>query len=148
MKKGSVEFAVGIFVIIGIICIGYLTIKLGQMKWLGDNYYPIEARFMDISGLKKGSQVELAGVKIGMVDDIRLDQERMMAIVTLKIEKDLKLSEDSIASIKTSGIIGDKYVKISPGGSPDMLEPGDMIIETESALDLEEMVSKYVFGDV
>ncbi len=148
MKKGSVEFAVGIFVIIGIISIGYLTIKLGQMEWLGDNYYPIEARFMDISGLKKGSQVELAGVKIGAVEDIRLDQERMMAIVTMKIEKELKLSEDSIASIKTSGIIGDKYVKISPGGSPDMLEPGDMIIETESALDLEEMVGKYVFGDV
>lgn len=148
MKKGSVEFAVGIFVIIGIICVGYLTIKLGKMEWIGQDYYSIRARFMDSSGLKKGSQVELAGVQIGTVDDIRLDQERMMAVVTMKIEKDLKLSEDSIASIKTSGIIGDKYVKISPGGSEEMLEPGDMIIETESALDLEEMVSKYVFGDV
>ncbi len=148
MKKGSVEFAVGIFVIIGIICVGYLTIKLGQMEWIGDNSYTIQARFRDISGLKKGSQVEMAGVQIGRVDDIRLDQERMMALVTMKIEKGLKLSEDSIASIKTSGIIGDKYVKISPGGSEEMLEPGDVIVETESAVDLEEMVSKYVFGDI
>ena len=148
MKKGSVEFAVGIFVIIGIICVGYLTVKLGKMEWIGDDHYPIQARFMDISGLKKGSQVELAGVQIGTVDNIRLDQDRMMAVVTMKIEKDLELSEDSIASVKTSGIIGDKYVKISPGGSPDMLKPGDIIIETESALDLEEMVSKYVFGDI
>lgn len=148
MKKGSVEFAVGIFVIIGMICVGYLTIKLGQMEWIGEDSYSIKARFRDISGLKKGSQVEMAGVQIGRVDDIRLDQERMMALVTMKIEKGLKLSEDSIASIKTSGIIGDKYVKISPGGSEEMLEPGDVIVETESAVDLEEMVSKYVFGDV
>lgn len=148
MKKGSVEFAVGVFVIIGIISVGYLAIKLGKMEWVGDDNYPISAQFQDVSGLKKGSQVELAGVQIGTVDGIRLDQKRMMAIVTMKIQKGLELSDDSIASIKTSGIIGDKYVKISPGGSPDMLAAGDMIVETESSLDLEELISKYVFGGV
>ena len=147
MKKTSIETWVGIFVLVGLVCVGYLTIKLGKMELVGDNNYPIYARFQSVAGLKKGSQVEIAGVKVGMVDSIFLDKDKK-AIVRMKIDKGLVLTDDVIASVKTAGIIGDKYIKISPGGSDTILKPGEMITETESALDLEELVSKYVFGGV
>lgn len=148
MKRGSVELAVGVFVLIGIICIAYLTIRLGRMEIFGDEHYVLEARFQNIAGLKTGSSVQMAGVGIGKVERIYLDQERFVAIVTMKINKGIALSDDTIASVKTSGLIGDKYIKITPGGSEEMLGPGDMITETESALDIEELISKYVFGGV
>jgi phospholipid/cholesterol/gamma-HCH transport system substrate-binding protein len=148
MKNSALEMAVGIFIIIGILCVGYLTIKLGKMELLGDEYYFLNARFDTVAGLKKGSQVELAGVQIGQVDGISLDTERMAALVKLKIKKGIEVSDDAIASVKTAGLIGDKYINITPGGSDEILQSGDMILETESPLDIEEMVSKYVFGDV
>ena len=148
MKKASVETAVGIFVIIGILCVGYLTIKLGKMGWIGDHYYPLYAQFQSVSGLTTGAYDEMAGVQIGQVDSINLDQERQVARVKMKIQKGVVLTDDVIASVKTAGLIGDKYIKISPGGSDEALKPGDMITETESALDLEELISKYVFGGV
>ena len=148
MKKWSVEVAVGLFVLIGIACIGYLTIRLGKMEIIGDNYYTVSARFQSIAGLKAGSEVELAGVPVGQVEGVSLDQERWMAVVQMKIMKSIVLTEDVIASIKTAGLIGDKYIKLSPGVSDVPLKPGGMIIETESALDIEELISKYVFGKV
>jgi phospholipid/cholesterol/gamma-HCH transport system substrate-binding protein len=148
MKKWSVEVAVGLFVLIGIACIGYLTIRLGKMEIIGDNYYTVSARFQSIAGLKAGSEVELAGVPVGQVEGFSLDQERWMAVVQMKIMKSIVLTEDVIASIKTAGLIGDKYIKLSPGVSDVPLKPGGMIIETESALDIEELISKYVFGKV
>ncbi len=148
MNKSSIEIGVGIFVLIGILCVGYLTIRLGKMELLGDNNYPVYARFQSISGLKNGASVEMAGVQIGQVGSISLSKEEKVAIVKLKIQKGMVLSDDVIASIKTSGLIGDKYIKLSPGGSDQDLKPGDTIIETESAIDLEELISKYVFGDV
>jgi phospholipid/cholesterol/gamma-HCH transport system substrate-binding protein len=148
MKKWSVEVAVGLFVLIGIACIGYLTIRLGKMEIIGDNYYTVSARFQSIAGLKAGSEVELAGVPVGQVEGFSLDQERWMAVVRMKIMKSVVLTEDVIASIKTAGLIGDKYIKLSPGVSDVPLKPGGMIIETESALDIEELISKFVFGKV
>jgi phospholipid/cholesterol/gamma-HCH transport system substrate-binding protein len=148
MKKWSVEVAVGLFVLIGIACIGYLTIRLGKMEIIGDNYYTVSARFQSIAGLKAGSEVELAGVSVGQVEGFSLDQERWMAVVQMKIMKTIVLTEDVIASIKTAGLIGDKYIKLSPGVSDVPLKPGGMIIETESALDIEELISKFVFGKV
>ena len=148
MKKWSVEVAVGLFVLIGIACIGYLTIRLGKMEIIGDNYYTVSARFQSIAGLKAGSEVELAGVPVGKVEGFSLDQERWMAVVQMKIMKSIVLTEDVIASIKTAGLIGDKYIKLSPGVSDVPLKPGGMIIETESALDIEELISKFVFGKV
>ena len=147
MKKTSIETSVGIFVLLGLVCVGYLTIKLGKMELVGDNNYPIYARFQSVTGLKQGSRVEIAGVKIGTIDSISLDKDKK-AIVKMKIEKGLVLSDDVIASVKTSGIIGDKFIKISPGGSDTLLKPGETITETVSALDLEELVSKFVFGGV
>lgn len=146
--KASVETAVGIFVLIGILCVGYLTIKLGKLELLGDHYYVLNARFQSVSGLKKGAQIEIAGVPVGKVDSITFDQERQAALVKLKIENGVVLTDDVIASVKTAGLIGDKYIKLSPGGSDTVLKAGDTIIETESALDIEELISKYAFGKV
>lgn len=148
MKRGKVETGVGIFMVVGLVCVGYLTIQLGQMQLMGDNHYPLIAKFQSVAGLKAGAEVVISGVPIGQVDDIRLDPERLIAVVEMKIRNGIELTDDSIASVKTAGLIGDKYIRISPGGSPIVLEPGDQIIETESAVDLEDLISKYVFGDV
>ncbi|MBW1925834.1 MAG: outer membrane lipid asymmetry maintenance protein MlaD [Deltaproteobacteria bacterium] len=148
MKKYSMETIVGIFVFIGLICVGYLTVKLGKMELMGGDNYILYARFNSVSGLKTDSSVEMAGVEIGRVSKIGLDLERQMALVTLKIHKDVQITDDAIASIKTSGMIGDKFIRITPGGSDIILQPGDTITETESAIDLEELISKYVFGGV
>lgn len=147
MKKTSVETAVGVFVMIGLISVAYMTIKLGKMEWFGEGYYLLDARFDSVSGLKTGAQVDMAGVEIGQVADIRLDNERKVAVVQLKIREGIMLTDDVIASVKTSGLIGDKYIRLTPGGSDRILKPGGMIIDTESALDIEELVSKYVFGN-
>ena len=148
MKRTSVETAVGIFVLIGLACVGYLTIQLGKMELIGGDYYQLSARFQNISGLKIGSHVEMAGVHIGKVDQISLDQERQVALVRMKIMKGIELADDTIASIKTSGLIGDKFIKITPGASDFFFKEGDLITETESALDIEELVGKFAFGNV
>lgn len=148
MKKSSVEMVVGVFVLIGLVCVAYLTIKLGKMEWMGENHYQLSARFDSVSGLRTGSPIELAGVEIGLVNSIQLDTKRMQALVQLNIQKGIALTDDVIASVKTAGLIGDKYINIIPGGSEEILKPGDTIMETESALDIEELISKYVFGDL
>jgi phospholipid/cholesterol/gamma-HCH transport system substrate-binding protein len=148
MKKYSMETIVGIFVFIGLLCVGYFTIKLGKMELIGGENYILYARFNSVSGLKTDSSVEMAGVEIGRVSKIGLDLEREMALVRLKIHKDVQITDDAIASVKTSGMIGDKFIKITPGGSDIILQPGETITETESAIDLEELISKYTFGSV
>ena len=148
MKQSSIEISVGIFVLIGIICVGYLTIKFGQMTWFGNDHYTVFARFESVAGLKAGNRVEMAGVPIGQVTDIKLDQVEQVAMVELKIKNSVVLTEDVIASVKTAGLIGDKYIKLSPGGSDEIIKPGGIIIDTESTVDLEELISKYVFGDI
>lgn len=147
-NKTGLELAVGTFVLICLLCVGYLTIKLGKMELLGGDAYEVSAKFASVSGLRVGSSVEMAGVPIGRVRSIGIDGEDMKALVVLQINKDVQLSDDSIASIKTSGLIGDKYVGISPGGSGDVIKPGGKIIETESAVDIESLISKYAFGNV
>jgi phospholipid/cholesterol/gamma-HCH transport system substrate-binding protein len=148
MKERSIETAVGTFVLIGILCIGYMTVKLGKMEWFDSNNYAVFARFQSITGLKTGADVEMAGVNIGKVESITLDPEDQVAVVKIRIQKGVELTDDVIASVKTAGMIGDKYIMLSPGGSDIILKPGELITETESAVDLEELISKYVFGDV
>ena len=143
MKKINIETGVGIFVIVGMLCLGYLSVKLGDVSLFGTEQYVLKARFANISGLKEGSTVELAGVKIGKVAKIHLDDYE--ALVEMLIDPDVKLQEDTIASIRTQGIIGDKYIKIKTGGSDEIIEENREIFETESALELEELVSKYMF---
>jgi phospholipid/cholesterol/gamma-HCH transport system substrate-binding protein len=146
MEKAKLEFIVGVFVLVGIICLGYLSIKLGKLELIGGNVYEVVAQFNTASGLKAGSSVEIAGVEVGRVRAITLNEDR--AAVILAVDDKVKLYTDTIASIKTRGIIGEKFLALSPGGGGDPLKPGDTIRDTESGLDLEELVSQYVHGNV
>ena len=146
MKKFDLELAVGFFMIIGIICLGYLSIKLGKMEVFGDKGYEIQAIFSNSGGLKSGSSVVIAGVEVGRVKRIALDDYQ--AKVVLNIPLNLKIQEDAIASIKTKGLIGEKYVEITPGGADELIEPGGRIRDTQSAIDFEELISNYVFGKI
>jgi len=146
MRQSTVELGVGVFVLLGIICVGYLTLRLGEVEVLRDNYYFLSARFTSVTGLKVGAQVEIAGVQVGQVDAIALDPKEHVALVRLKIKEVIQLSEDAIASVQTPGLLGDKFIQLSQGGSDIMLKPGDRIIETEPALNIESLIRKYAFG--
>jgi phospholipid/cholesterol/gamma-HCH transport system substrate-binding protein len=148
MQKYAHETVVGIFVIIGLVCVGYMTIKLGNVSLFGDNAYTLYARFNSVSGLKVGNPVDMLGMEIGKVAGFKMDQEALLAQVKLRIKRGVKIYDDAIASIKTAGLIGDKYVSIDPGGGGGLLKPGDTITETESPVDIGELISKYAFGDV
>ncbi|WP_297228117.1 outer membrane lipid asymmetry maintenance protein MlaD [uncultured Desulfovibrio sp.] len=148
--SGFRQTAVGIFVLLGLVCVAYLTIKLGRMELFETKGFELTARFNSVSGLRVGADVEMAGVPVGRVAAITLDDDPMQrqALVRMVLDRDLKLSTDTIASIKTSGLIGDKYVNLQPGGLDDVLASGDMLEETESAVDLESLIGKYAFGGV
>jgi phospholipid/cholesterol/gamma-HCH transport system substrate-binding protein len=143
MNRISIETAVGIFIIVGLLCLAYVSIKLGDVELFGTKQYIVKARFTNIAGLTEGSQVEIAGVPVGKVSKINLNNDQ--AVVELLINPDVKIQEDSIASIRTQGLIGDKYVKISPGGSEEYVKPNGFISDTESTVDIEELISKYIF---
>ncbi len=143
MNRLNIETAVGVFIIIGLACLGYLAVKLGDVNLFGSRQYVIKARFTNISGLKEGSSVEIAGVQIGKVTKISLDNYQ--ASVEIQIDPNIQIQEDAIASIRTQGIIGDKYIKISPGGAEEFIPPNGTLTETESTVDIEELVSKYIF---
>lgn len=149
MKKAGLETVVGIFVLIGIICLAYLSLKLGKMEVIGGNYYDVYALFDSVSGLKSGATVEIAGVEVGKVERITLDSKSgAQAKVYLRIREGVKLTDDVIASIRTRGLIGDKHILLKPGGSEKLLTAGGRIRETESAVDFEELLSKYIHGKV
>lgn len=149
MNMAKLELTVGAFMLIGILCLGYLSIKLGKMELLGGNYYRISAQFDSVSGLKNGARVEVAGVEVGAVEKIGLSSVGGdTATVTIKIRDGVKITDDVIASVRTSGIIGDKFIKLKPGGSDQMLKNGSKIRETESSIDIEELVSKFIHGKV
>lgn len=146
MDKRRIELYVGLFVIIGLLCAGYLFIVLGEINLFGKQRYPLHAYFASVSGLKTNAKVEMSGVEIGIVSDISIDTERLMAKVSFRINDDIELTDDSIASIRTSGIIGQKFINISSGGSDTFLKPGDEIEQTESSLDIEALIREYIFS--
>ena len=146
MERSKVNIAVGLFVLLGILALGYLSVKLGRVSLLGATGYTVTADFPSVGGLKPGSTVEIAGVEIGRVEAIGLADYQ--ARVTLRIGSGVKLQEDSIASIKTKGLIGEKYLRISPGGSERIIPPNGRIREVEAPVDFEELLSKYIFGKV
>ncbi len=148
MKKYSMETTVGIFVVITLLCVAYLTLKLGDVSFLGDNSYSVFAKFTSVSGLKVGSPVEMLGMEIGRVAGFTMDQKDQVAVAELKVGNEVKIYDDAIASIKSAGLLGDKYVSIDAGGGGDLLEPGGTISETEPPVDFMELISKYAFGDV
>jgi phospholipid/cholesterol/gamma-HCH transport system substrate-binding protein len=147
MKKIDIELAVGFFVLIGIISLGYLSIKLGEIEIIGKNSYTVYAEFEKVGGIKPGSVVEMAGVNIGEVKRVRLSED-YVALVEMAIYNNVRLQEDAIASVKTKGLIGEKYLQITPGSSEKIISDGGKIRETESAIDIEELLQKYVFGEV
>ena len=146
MNQVKLETAVGVFVMVGIIALGWLSFKLGKKELIGGNYYSVYADFDSVSGLRSNGEIEIAGVVVGRIASIGLADS--LARVEMKIEKNIQLPEDTIVSVKTRGLIGDKILDLSIGGSEEIVPPGGTLLETESALDLEEILSKYVFGDV
>jgi phospholipid/cholesterol/gamma-HCH transport system substrate-binding protein len=146
MRKFDLELTVGLLIIAGIICLGYLSIKLGKMEVWGGKGYALDAIFSDVGGLKIGASIEIAGVEVGRVQSISLDNYQ--ARVVLNLSENVKIQEDAIASIKTKGLIGEKFIEITPGGLEKVIPPGGRIRETQAAVDLEELISKFVFGKI
>jgi len=146
MKKISLELYVGIFFIVGILCFTYLSVKLGKLDIMGDKGTMIYAVFSNTGGLKNGAEVQIAGVNVGRVKQIALQEYQ--AKVRLQIDPGIKIQEDAIASIKTKGLVGEKFIEITPGGSDTFIPAGGKIQDTVSPFDLEKAISKIVFGKV
>ncbi|MDD3618398.1 MAG: outer membrane lipid asymmetry maintenance protein MlaD [Desulfobulbaceae bacterium] len=148
MKNNITDAVVGIFLIIGFIALGWLALQLGEVPWLtGGRMYVLEAEFGNISGLKEGADVQIAGVKVGTVKQLTLNEDAY-AMVTMQIDRGVQVPLDSIASVKSQGIIGDKYIQITLGGDEQFFAAGETMTETESAVDLESLISKFAFGQV
>ena len=148
MKKYRYETVAGIFVLIGLICVGYMTVRLGKFRFLESDSYPLYARFTSVSGLRAGNAVEMLGLEIGEVASFKMDQEAQVVLAEFRIRRGIKIYEDAVASIKTAGLIGDKYVSIDPGGSGALMKPGEIITQTESPPDIGDLIGKYAFGSV
>jgi len=148
MKKYAKETTVGIFMVLGLLLVAYMTVKLGNVTLFGDDTYQINARFQKVTGLRTGNPVTMFGLRIGQVEALTIDQKNQMAVVQLKIQKGIDIYEDAIAAIKTEGLIGDKYVEIDAGGGLDLLAPGGTIIDTVSPVDMGDIIGKYAFGSV
>jgi phospholipid/cholesterol/gamma-HCH transport system substrate-binding protein len=141
-RSFSLEFFVGLFTIFGLLAVAYLAVGLGGLKLFAGTDYEIHAEFDNIAGLRSGASVEVAGVPVGSVAAITLKDP--MAVVTMRIGRDFRVRDDDIASIRTKGIIGDRYIKISRGGSDIYVEPGGWLMDTESVVDIEDLIGKFV----
>jgi phospholipid/cholesterol/gamma-HCH transport system substrate-binding protein len=148
MKKYAMETTVGIFLVVGLLCIGYMTVKLGHVSLLGDNSYSLFARFKSVSGLRVGSSVHMLGIEVGRVERLTMDQKDQRALVEIRVQEGIKIYDDAIASIKTEGLIGDQYLSIDAGGSGAPLAPGGTITDTQPPIDIADLIGKYAFGDV
>ena len=144
MNRLNIETAVGLFVLLGIACLAWLSVKLGKLDNVGGDYVPVHAEFASVSGLKQGASVEIAGVEVGKVNAITLRDYK--ADVLMQIRRGVGLQEDTIASIRTRGLIGDKFVNLSPGASDRLIPPDGKIRETESAVDLEGLIGEFIHG--
>jgi phospholipid/cholesterol/gamma-HCH transport system substrate-binding protein len=147
MERPSVNIAVGLFVVLGVLALAYLSIQLGRVTIFTGGGYDVIADFPSVGGLRPGASVEIAGVEVGRVQSIGLADD-YQARVVLRLNSSVKLQEDAIASIKTKGLIGEKFIRISPGASEKLIPPKGRLREVEAPVDLEELISKYVFGKV
>jgi len=146
MKKPYLELFVGLFLIVGILSLAFMSIKIARNEFFTRGGYEVMAVFSNCSGMKPGAPVTIAGVEIGRVKSIVLEDYE--ARISLMIEPGVILQKDVIASIKTRGLIGEKYVEITPGASDQKLQAGGTIRETEPAMDIEGLISKYVHGSI
>lgn len=138
------EVMVGAFVMLGIVAIGYLSISIGGLEILPQDRYVVRARFSSVGGLKQGAPVRIAGVKVGTVTALGL--EDYQATADLSIRRWVELPKDTIASIRTEGLLGNAFVSLSPGGSLQSLRPGELVAQTEPAIDLADLLARYAFG--
>ena len=148
VKKSIYESIAGMFVFVGLIVLVYMTLNLGDVSLFDENTIILKAKFNSVSGLRAGNPIEMYGIEIGNVDTLDIDKDVQRAIVTMKIQKRAEIYSDAIASIKTAGLIGDKFINIDPGGAGEKLNHGDVIINTESPLDITDLIGKYAFGSV
>jgi len=146
MKRFNLEVTVGLFVVLGLCALAYLSVRLGQLQIGQSRTYDLTAVFPSVAGLRIGATIEIAGVKIGRVQDISL--VNYAAVVTLRLEKQVQLQEDAIASIRTRGLIGEKYISITPGGSERLLAAGGRIREVEPPIDIETLIGRFIQGKI
>ena len=146
MNRFNLELSVGVFVILGLLAMAYISIRLGQLPWGGGASYNVTATFSTTGGLQRGAEVEIAGVRVGRVENIALEDYE--AVVTLSIDSSIELQEDTIASIKTRGLIGEKYIRITPGGSDRLIAAGGRIREVETPLDFEDAIGQFIQGKI
>ncbi|MGW8195492.1 MAG: outer membrane lipid asymmetry maintenance protein MlaD [Desulforhopalus sp.] len=146
MKNNIIEMTVGLFMILGFGALVYLALQLGEVPFLtSGTTYEIKAEFDNVAGVKKGASVQIAGVVVGDVAEVSLNKD-LFAQLALRIDNSLKVPIDSIASVKSQGIIGDKYIQISLGGDEEVFKPGEVLRDTESSVDIESLISKFAFG--
>lgn len=148
MKKNMYESMAGLFVFLGLAVLVYMTVKLGDVSVFQDDNMKLTARFSTVTGLRTGNPIEMFGIKIGTVADLSIDDKAQMATATLRIDKDVNVYADAIASIKTAGLIGDKFISLDPGGYGEKLKNNDVVINTESPVDIGDLIGKYAFGSV
>ncbi|MBI3456799.1 MAG: outer membrane lipid asymmetry maintenance protein MlaD [Candidatus Rokubacteria bacterium] len=144
--RREIEIGVGLFMLVGVFALAYLSISLGQVDLFGARGYTVHADFPTVGGLKAGAAVEIAGVPVGRVESIQLKDYQ--ARVFMHITNGIQIQTDAIVSIKTKGLIGEKFVQISPGGSDKIVPPGGRLTEVEAPVDMEELISKYIFGKI
>ena len=146
MQRFNREIAVGLFVALGILALAYLSIKLGDIQIGSSHTYTLTAVFSTVSGLQTSAAVEIAGVSIGRVDAITLQD--FEAVVTMRVDSNVRLQTDAIASIRTRGLIGEKFIRITPGGSDQMIAPGGRIREVETPIDVEDLIGRFIQGKI
>jgi phospholipid/cholesterol/gamma-HCH transport system substrate-binding protein len=146
LNHSRTDVVVGLFVLVGLTCLGYLAIRLGKLELFASQGYVVFADFASVAGLKLGDPVEIAGVRIGRVEGIGLADDK--ARLSLRLSDGIKLQEDVIASVRARGLIGDKFVLVSPGASDKIIPPGGKIRETDSPPDIPDLIGKIVGGDL
>jgi len=147
MNRKSIETLVGLFVLLGILALVFLALKAANLAtFSGNDSYTVQARFDNIGGLKVRAPVRSAGVTVGRVTQIGLDGKTYQGVVTLDIEQSYQFPRDTSAKILTSGLLGDQYIGLEPGGDERMLQPGTVITQTQSAVVLENLIGQFLFN--
>jgi phospholipid/cholesterol/gamma-HCH transport system substrate-binding protein len=148
MNSRKIEIFVGLFVFVGLAAVAFLAIRIAGGRLGSPDTQSITARFTNANGLKKGSTVRISGVTIGDVTQVKLNPEDLAALVTMRVAADLKLDDDTVAAVRSAGIIGEKFISLKPGSSGVAFKPGAILVDTESAVDLEDLISRFAFGSV
>lgn len=147
MKKNALDFWVGLFVVLGFIALLFLALKAGNMSSLSfQSTYPVKLKFDNIGGLKPRAPVKSAGVTVGRVASIGFDSNTYQALVTINLDRQYQFPKDTSAKILTSGLLGEQYIGLEPGGDSEMLKAGDTIAMTQSAIVLENLIGQFLYS--